>query len=81
MATKIDNEKNAIVNEKMLGVINSKNRIFKTSKYFQHDSVLLFINGLQEKDYRIINDNTLQLTYVPSNVGFVDSIEIQYLTK
>ncbi|MGV8961797.1 MAG: hypothetical protein ACOH2V_00180 [Candidatus Saccharimonadaceae bacterium] len=65
--------------EKMIGLVDSLNTVFETSHPFVLESLLVFLNGIKEKNY-IINSNT-QITFknAPLNRGFQDLVEAYYV--
>jgi hypothetical protein len=66
------------IKETPIGVIDNINRIFQTSRPFNPSSVVVFINGLSELNFTVINTTTIQLDEPLLTNGFTDTIEILY---
>ena len=78
-ATKDDivNRYSEIINQNIDGV----NRIFTLSKIFISGSVVVYLNGIRERYFSEIQDNKIEFEDAPQSTGFVDLIEVEYMTK
>ena len=64
-----------------IGIVDGINTIFGSMLPFEPASIEVFINGLKEQHFRLLSDMTLELEDPPKISGFVDKIELIYLSK
>jgi len=65
-------------NEIMGGIVNDLNTIFTTSMPFIPGSLIIYVNGLKERDYTIDTDQQITFLIPPSRKGMIDIIEATY---
>lgn len=66
------------IKEIPIGTIDGINNVFTTSQAFEASSIILWLNGLLEINFTVLNNTTIQLQDPPSINGFIDSLEIFY---
>ncbi|MCX6231166.1 MAG: hypothetical protein NTZ33_06440 [Bacteroidetes bacterium] len=54
-----------ITNEQMLGNCNGLNRIFRTSNPFKLGTIIVFVNGLNDKGFTVLDNQTIQFEIAP----------------
>jgi hypothetical protein len=62
----------------MGGIVNDLNTIFTTSMPFIPGSLIIYVNGLKERDYTIDTDQQITFLIPPSRKGMIDIIEATY---
>ena len=68
-----------LVDEQLIGDVDGENRIFKATRSFINGTVVVFINGLKNRNFSVTGDNEITLDIAPLNVEFEDIIEAIYL--
>jgi hypothetical protein len=74
----IDWKYEEFVTEKLTGTIDGVNRVFNTTYSFKDNTIAVYINGLKQTDYRIIDNKTIEFNSPPQNVEYNDYLEITY---
>ncbi|MCX6232752.1 MAG: hypothetical protein NTZ33_14535 [Bacteroidetes bacterium] len=62
----VDNFTSDVINEVLIGNRNGLNRIFRTSNTFLIDSIVVFLGGLKESDFDILDNETIQFGAAPN---------------
>jgi hypothetical protein len=60
--------------------IDGINKIFTLSRIFINGTVSVYLNGIKEKYATELDNNKIQFQDAPKNSGFVDLIEVTYLS-
>lgn len=61
--------------------INGINVLFSISNVFISNSVSVYLNGIKEIYFTEVDNNKIQFQEAPKNNGFVDLIEVHYLSN
>lgn len=67
-------------NEIMGGVVDDLNTVFTTSMPFIPGSLIVYLNGLKERNYTIDSDHQITFFIPPSRKGMIDIVEATYAT-
>jgi len=72
------NLNNRQTNEKLIGIVDGINKIFKTSKKFLTNNIIIYLNGIKESHFIESGEDEITLEDAPKNIGFTDVVEAVY---